>query len=59
MARVTKDLMNNLDSRSTGIGFGIKYNLDRILIRGDHILNRDDRIEPEDRIFMMMLPTGG
>ena len=51
MARVTKNLMNNLDFRSTEMGFGI--------IRGDYILHRDDRIEPGDQIVVVMPLTGG
>jgi len=30
-----------------------------VLIRGDHVLNEDDRIEPDDRIVVMMPLTGG
>jgi sulfur carrier protein ThiS len=30
-----------------------------ILIRGDHILNADDLIQPTDRIVIMMPLTGG
>ena len=30
-----------------------------ILIRGDHVLTADDKIEPEDRIVVMMPLAGG
>ena len=30
-----------------------------ILIRGDHVINPEDRIMPEDRMVVMMPLTGG